>query len=335
MTTEDFLFAIFGGITEGALEIWLAAPNGVELQPRRRVLWKALPLREFTFAGSPADDFNHAGYGVSFGCAVRREKKPPEERIDPATGKTFTMKHPRGSEGDAIYLPMLWADIDNKDGTTVADIAKIAQPPSILVSSGGGWHCYWLLDTPEPITDENRPIIKRTLKGMAVKIGSDRAVAELARTMRLPGTINTKPERQGARCEVWAADVNRRYPLSSFTPYGFYAGAVEPNYSLTRRVPSSASTPLPPWVEEYLIHGSPAGERNHTLFRMACAYAEHGKSFAEAERDLGSRATSDGLEPAEIRTTLHSAYLHADGVALPPHLKMRMGSADHALKGSS
>lgn len=333
MTTEEFLHAIFDGIGDGALEIWCASPKGVELKPRNRVLWKPLPLGDFSFAGSQANRLNHAGYGVSFGCCARRAAKGPEERTDPKTNKTYTMQHPRGNEQDSIYLPTLWIDIDKQDGGTFDDFQLIRQRPTIITSSGGGWHGYWLLDEPMPLADDNRDGIKRTLRGMAKKTKTDVKVAEFSRALRLPGTINTKPERGGAVCEVIEADLKRRYSFDEMAAYAFYAGPREPDYPITRKIPIEASNPLPKWIEGYLSGGAAQGERNHTLYRAARTYAEHGIPYYQAEQDLGGRAAADGLTGNEIRSALNSGYKNEPKAALPQHMRMRMSSADRKLKG--
>ena len=93
------------------------------------------------------------------------------------------------------------ADADAKDYDGDLDEARRrieALHPSITVFTGGGYQGYVLLEQPLAITDENRADVKRTLQGIAKAIGSDPSVAELARIMRLPGTINTKPGRNGA-----------------------------------------------------------------------------------------------------------------------------------------
>ena len=336
MTTEEFLHALFDGIPDGAIELWCSAPKGVDLKPRNHVLWKPLPLPDsFSIAGSRIEQLNSAGYGVSFGCCVRRAAKGPEERIDPKTQKPFILRHPRGSEADALYLTALWIDIDQQDGGTQDNLKAIRQPPTITVSSGGGWHCYWCLDEPKPITDENRDAIKRTLRGLAKKSRTDVHVAELSRALRLPGTINTKPERNGARCEVIEADLERRYSFDEMESYAFYAGPREPDYPISRKIPLEASNPLPKWIEGYLSSGAPQGERNHTLYRAARTYAEHGIPFYQAEQDLGARAAADGLTGSEIRTAINSGYKTTPKAALPQNLRMRMSSADRKLKGTS
>jgi hypothetical protein len=78
----------------------------------------------------------------------------------------------------------LFADAD---GVPLEPILKIAPPPHIIVeSSPGKWHIYWLThDTPmEEFSDRQMTIAKL--------FGTDPAVKDLARVMRLPGFLHQK-----------------------------------------------------------------------------------------------------------------------------------------------
>jgi hypothetical protein len=79
------------------------------------------------------------------------------------------------------------------------------------VDSGGGYHAYWWLD--EPTADLNLAALR--LRGLSQKLGGD--PLSLAHSLRLPGTINTKPERAGVRCHLLDLR-DERYPLSLFEP---------------------------------------------------------------------------------------------------------------------
>lgn len=87
----------------------------------------------------------------------------------------------------------LWADIDFKDlheGQIEADgiLATFDHKPSLLIHSGGGYHVYWFLE--EPTTDVDR--VERILKGLAPRLKADVKVAERARVLRVPETMNWK-----------------------------------------------------------------------------------------------------------------------------------------------
>jgi hypothetical protein len=86
---------------------------------------------------------------------------------------------------------MLHADIDDKieEGLAVAyeRINALEMPPTKIVNSGHGMHCYWLLTEPcEP--EAIGPLLSRVTNVLA----ADPKPAHVAALMRLPGSHNTK-----------------------------------------------------------------------------------------------------------------------------------------------
>jgi hypothetical protein len=93
----------------------------------------------------------------------------------------------------------LWAEVDFKDHTDIpADeilhrLKAMPNAPTLIVSSGHGYHCYWNLREPEDLTtDDGQHRVKEALKLACAHIGGDSACAEVARLMRIPGSRNTK-----------------------------------------------------------------------------------------------------------------------------------------------
>ena len=60
---------------------------------------------------------------------------------------------------------------------------------SMVVHSGRGFHAYWLLDGTDALVD-----FRPAQKALATYYGSDPVVCDLARLMRLPGTLHLKQE---------------------------------------------------------------------------------------------------------------------------------------------
>jgi len=112
----------------------------------------------------------------------------------------------------------LHADLDLKDidlGYTreqiVCKLKGLQYPPTAIVFSGNGLHCYWLFKEPME-TQPNIERIEAALRQLADLVAGDRAVCEVSRVMRLPGTHNTKNGRW-TEVEVLALDGRRRYEL--------------------------------------------------------------------------------------------------------------------------
>jgi P4 family phage/plasmid primase-like protien len=130
-----------------------------------------------------------------------------------------------GRREDLAELPALWVDIDcYKGGPTKPEVIdklfSLPMPPSIVVDSGRGIHSYWLfketidISTPGPQDDE----LKGELKRLMAILGGDPRVCDLARVMRLPGSLHTKQE-PWVEVTVVYSDYDRRYDLSDISDW--------------------------------------------------------------------------------------------------------------------
>jgi hypothetical protein len=97
-------------------------------------------------------------------------------------------------------LNCLYADFDAKHfggslDETLAHVRGLAVPPSVIVASGGGYHCYWLLDEPFVLdTDKARERAVDVQRDWVAFVGGDDAAKDIARVLRVPGTLNYKYE---------------------------------------------------------------------------------------------------------------------------------------------
>lgn len=128
-------------------------------------------------------------------------------------GKTDKGKYKRYEAGDVTMIPAVWADLDlagdaHKEKvlpTTRADVDKLLSnikfKPDIIVNSGHGLHCYWLLKECMRITDNKSRIVvadllhdwMEHLKDVSEMLGLQiDSVCDMARVLRVPGTINHK-----------------------------------------------------------------------------------------------------------------------------------------------
>ena len=91
----------------------------------------------------------------------------------------------------------LYAEYDNVSLTDVlAQLKERGVPePSTCVFSGGGIHAYWFLTEPLRLTPENRSHVMDAQAGWNVYVGGEKEAKDIARILRLPGTVNCKPER--------------------------------------------------------------------------------------------------------------------------------------------
>jgi hypothetical protein len=140
---------------------------------------------------------NQMGWGAYFAVGLR---KPGMTRWK------------RGGAADVVALPAFYVDIDDPTDAALIKIHDARLPPSVIAWSGGGYHAYWLLD--EPTTDLNTA--QQVLQRLARTFGGDGLSP--AQSLRLSGTVNTKPERDGALCHLVKLS-DHRYPLSDFQTF--------------------------------------------------------------------------------------------------------------------
>ena len=328
ITTREFIQELFKGVSAGYIEVTFISPPEVGLFGPI-VGWIDLPASNMTANHVRwIADMNHRNYGCYYGLAVRGVKYAPIQRTSKRTGKPYK-SYPRGKSLDASHITCLWADIDvyGADGYTIA--SGMHPAPSVIIASGGGWHALWLFAEPLAIDDFNRQDITRALHGIALVAGGDTHVKDLARVFRLPGTLNTKPQRNNAPCEVvdWIPD--RRYQLADFQAY-INKARVNDVPRVARDLPAGLRLDLPQWVRAYLEGGEAEGRRNSMLFAATIEYRANGYSRSDADRDLVSRALADGLTEEETRRTMDSAWKSPYGDPnIPDYLKISMAAADN------
>lgn len=105
-----------------------------------------------------------------------------------------------GSEADVATCRSVFVDFDGgvTPAQAVETIASAGLPhPTAIVETGGGVHCYWRL-----VESVDNARFREIQTGLIAKLDSDKSIKDPPRIMRLPGTVNRKPDRAGARCEV-------------------------------------------------------------------------------------------------------------------------------------
>lgn len=120
---------------------------------------------------------------------------------------------------DIAAINCLYADIDSKDFDdskvkAAAHVKSLAKKPSVIIDSGGGYHCYWLLREPFLLNTDFKLEVAQSLQQCWVSyVGGDKAVHDLARILRLPGTLNYKydPPRQ---VQIAHSNLNRLYDIN-------------------------------------------------------------------------------------------------------------------------
>ncbi|GAH84740.1 unnamed protein product, partial [marine sediment metagenome] len=106
-------------------------------------------------------------------------------------------KEKEGKEKNVCQVNSLWTDIDAKNikekGAIKKKIELFIPEPSIIISSGRGYHCYWLLKKPEKIkSQKDIDRLKGHNRGLAEELKADTQAIDLSRVLRVPDTKNLK-----------------------------------------------------------------------------------------------------------------------------------------------
>jgi len=104
-----------------------------------------------------------------------------------------TIKSPSRRHDNASDIPGIWVDLDFKNfkgGEAEAEelLKRFPHKPSLVIHSGGGWHCYWKFRFPQKPNDD----VLFLLRHVTGLVTADPAPAHFAALLRLPGTANSK-----------------------------------------------------------------------------------------------------------------------------------------------
>jgi len=167
----------------------------------------------------------------------------------------------RGSDADSLALPGLWADLDlagpgHKTTQPLPEtfddamrlVAEAGLPePSLWIMSGGGLYPWWLFDQPKIIATPDALAVasglsqtwQQCLGSAAKRLGwhYGTGVGDMARVLRIPGTINRKVPGDPRLCRILSQEGR---------PFGFdelvaIAAEVAPEPERPAYIPSLAA----------------------------------------------------------------------------------------------
>ncbi|MGH9867069.1 MAG: AAA family ATPase [Candidatus Polarisedimenticolia bacterium] len=242
MNAAEFLKTVFAA-AEGKIEIRAIFPGG-RIQQR----YFSTPESAAAHANSFGDRAN-----VYVGCGTRMRDS--------------------GTKKDVQMLPALWADCDSEE--SVARLKEFSLQPTIVVeTSPGRVHAWWLLNSPLLLEGEGTiATVEGVLRGIAESLHSDKTVAEVARVLRVPETLNLK---RNAACTV-QQEGGPRYELADFLNEGLFQEPASSNGHHPARLDTAV-----------VLEGVSEGSRDHALFGLACKLRR-----ADIPREMALRLVTD------------------------------------------
>lgn len=196
----------------------------------------------------------------------------------------------------------LFADLD---GAPLAPVRTAGLAAHIIVeSSPGRWHVYWLVEGV-PLAQ-----FKRLQQAIAARFGSDPKVCDLPRVMRLPGFLHNKVAPFLSR--IIEQYHQPPYPHAAIVAWLGCAAASNDPPAPARIVPARK-----------LAETIPEGERNATLFKLACGFVRKGIR-ADGVKDRLQRINAERCQPPLCASEVDSIAGNASacgsqGFAQLPH----------------
>ncbi|MDR3386219.1 MAG: DNA-primase RepB domain-containing protein [Rudaea sp.] len=177
------------------------------------------------------------------------------------------------------------------DGARLAPVQVAPlRPHCIIETSTGHWHAYWLL------IDAPLESFKATQQAIAARFGSDPKVCDLPRVMRLPGFLHCKGDPfQTSIVELHDAphyshvEFVEAFAISSIVKRRAPVQADAGHANVTSSTCATRhKRALPAMISE--------GERNATLFELACGLVRQGFD-AQAVNDRLQRINAERCQP--------------------------------------
>ena len=163
----QFIGTIFAGLDGGYAEV-----RAISASERRRAFF-----RRTATEGIQRFCDKHADSNCYIGVATRASTK-------------------NGKDANLLQLGSIFVDQDPKDvreDEAIGLLERFGFQPSVIVDSGFGMHLYYRLDEPFDLTDANdREQARFLIHAVSDRLHGDKAARDLARILRLPGSLNFK-----------------------------------------------------------------------------------------------------------------------------------------------
>jgi len=135
-----------------------------------------------------------------------------------------------GKKENVHYLSAFHAEVDyGKTGhkkvspcetydEALQSIQSFNPEPTVIVHSGGGFHCYWVLSNPVKVSDIGIDVLEGINKNLSRKLGGDPGTHDISRVLRVPGTLNLKLK-DNPRPVTLVLSTHRRYNYENFQSF--------------------------------------------------------------------------------------------------------------------
>ena len=187
----------------------------------------------------------------------------------------------RGKKENIKYLATFHSEVDygavghkkSPNHQTYDEVLKLIQAfkpePSLIVHSGGGFHCYWLLQNPLNVNEYEIAALEAINKNLSLKLGGDAGTQDIPRVLRIPGTYNFKLPDNPRLVEL-ISNSGKKYAFEDFEEFRDPTGIrKEKTNKKSNSTPSSSSVddqkcdpidvdnlPVSQKIKSLILHGN-------------------------------------------------------------------------------
>jgi P4 family phage/plasmid primase-like protien len=210
-------------------------------------------------AGEKAFDLCNAGENVYFGINPRTDRGGKKENIKYLS--SFHAEIDYGKEGH---------NKSNKHQTyeeCLKTIQEFQIEPTLVIHSGGGFHCYWVLHNPDKVEDYGVQVLENINKALSLRLDGDSGTQDISRVLRVPGTYNLKNPENPRLVQV-VCNSGKRYSIEDFMGLGLTGNSfsaervkkspqVQPNSISEQKIPLSIENlPVSERIKALILSGN-------------------------------------------------------------------------------
>lgn len=220
----------------------------------------------------------------------------------------------QGTKDNVHYLSAFHAEIDygsigHKKASEFMNYAEALDAinnfhlkPSMVIHSGGGFHCYWILTKPLKVADYGIGTLENVNKALSKALHGDPGTHDISRVLRIPGTFNFKnPENPRSVEIVSIGAATYSFEGFSYLLAAFENEPVKPKTKPDKQLPSNPmqENAYPQAINALNIDQLPISEKIKSLI----LYGNDGSYPSRSEADMAviMSLLHKGLSENEIR----------------------------------
>jgi len=223
--------------------------------------------------------------------------------VNPRTGQ-------RGKKENVHYITTFHAEVDyGSDGhkkkpeynnyeDAIKAVTKFKLQPTLINISGGGLHCYWVLETPVDVDSVGIESLESINKTLIADLGGDTGTHDISRVLRVPGTYNFKLPENPREVKVCHKD-GLKYEFEDFKQFIQLENPKEKIKSTNKPTEFIEGTPSPFDDEDMNIHILPVSDRIKDLIKTGNDGTYPSRS--EADQAVITALVHKGISDSDIK----------------------------------